>query len=251
MIIDRPTKETIPVLKRLWLQAFGDSQAFMDSFFSKAFSFDCCRCLWVEDTLAAALYWFDCQWKGKKLAYLYAVATDKAFQSRGLCRALMADTHSHLENLGYHGCVLVPASEKLFAFYEKLGYRTFCSVEKICLAPEAPVAIRQLNWVEYSRLRPAYLPQDTVVQGGDTFAFLETFARFYQGDDCIFCVSLDEEIAYFQEFLGDTACLPGITGALKAKKGFARIPGDNTPFAMYHSLTNDSAVPGYFGIPLD
>ncbi len=251
MTIDRPTQTMIPALKSLWHQAFGDSQVFIDHFFSKGFSADRCRCVRVDDTVAAALYWFDCQWQKKKLAYLYAVATDKAFQKRGLCRALMTDTHRHLEKLGYSGCVLVPGSEDLFAFYEKLGYNTFCSVQQVCLTPEAPVPIRQLDGREYARLRLAYLPENAVIQQGDTFAFLETFARFYQADTCIFCVSPDRDTANFQEFLGDAACLPGIIGALNAKKGIVRLPGTQTPFAMYHPLTNNPATPGYFSIPLD
>ena len=251
MIIDSPTRETIPALKNLWQQAFEDPQPFIDNFFSQGFSCQRCRCVWVDDTLAAALYWFDCQWQNKKLAYLYAVATDRAFQRRGLCRALMADTHAHLKRLGYAGCVLVPASETLFGFYEKLDYRTFCFVNKVRVAPESPVAIRQLDRKEYARLRPAYLPENAVVQNGDTLAFLEVYASFYQTDNSIFCVSLDERTAYFQEFLGNDTCLPGIIGALGAEKGLTRLPGTQTPFAMYHSLTNDPATPGYFGIPLD
>ncbi len=251
MIIDRPTRETIPALKALWLQAFDDPRVFIDSFFSKGFSYRRCRCVWVDDTLAAALYWFDCQWQDKKLAYLYAVATDRAFRKRGMCRALIADTHNHLESLGYTGCVLVPGSQELFAFYEKLDYRTFCFVKKVCPTPDTPVVARPLDREEYAWLRLAYLPENSVVQDGDTLAFLQTFAQFYQGDNCIFCVSLDGDVAYFQEFLGDTACLPGIIGALKAKKGFVRLPGDDIPFAMYHSLTEDTATPTWFGIPLD
>ena len=87
----------------------------------------------MEGEIAAALYWFDCdlphwasptEFSVRKLAYLYAVATAKAHQGQGLCRALMENTHEHLRQLGYDGCILSPQSEGLFTMYGKLGYTT-------------------------------------------------------------------------------------------------------------------------------
>ena len=76
MTIDRPSDTQ--VLRRLWKQAFRDSDAFLDSFFSVGYSCDRCRQLSLDGQLAAALYWFDCSLAGKPVAYVYAVATDAA-----------------------------------------------------------------------------------------------------------------------------------------------------------------------------
>ena len=113
MIIDKPTSKEIPALRQLWKQAFGDTDAFLDSFFAHGFAFDRCRCVRIDGVLVAALYWFDCRWQGKKVAYLYAVATDMAFRGKRLCRMLMEDTHSHLQEAGYAGAALVPGSREL------------------------------------------------------------------------------------------------------------------------------------------
>ena len=102
MTIKQPAVDHIPALRLLWKEAFGDSDAFLDGFFRTGFDAARCRC--TED-VAAALYWFDCTWKGKKLAYVYAVATAEASRCRGLCRMLMEDTHRHLETLGYAGAI--------------------------------------------------------------------------------------------------------------------------------------------------
>ena len=67
--------------------------------------------------MAAALYWFDCRHRGRPIAYLYAIATQRALQKKGLCRALMTNTHVHLRQLGYAGCMLVPANSKLAKMY--------------------------------------------------------------------------------------------------------------------------------------
>ena len=117
MTIDAPKTSHIPALKQLWQEAFGDDDAFLESFFSVAFSPNHCRCLFLSGQVAAALYWFDCSWKEEKVAYIYAVATDKAFRGRGLCSALMKDTHKHLFSQGYRGAALVPGNQGLFQLY--------------------------------------------------------------------------------------------------------------------------------------
>ena len=79
MIIKSPEQKDIPQLRQLWRQAFGDTDAFLDIFFSTAFSPERCRCV-LADGAVAALYWFSCQSDGQPLAYLYAVATSQKFR---------------------------------------------------------------------------------------------------------------------------------------------------------------------------
>ena len=71
-------------LKKLWKQAFGDSDAFLDTFFSVAYCPARSQQLTQDGRLAAMLYWFDCHLAGRKLAYIYAVATDPDHRGRGL-----------------------------------------------------------------------------------------------------------------------------------------------------------------------
>ena len=101
MTIDAPRQEQIGQLRLLWKEAFGDTDAFLDSFFAIAFACDRCRCVTEDSRVTAALYWFDCSCGGKKMAYLYAVATAKDRRGSGLCRALLEDTHAHLKKKGY------------------------------------------------------------------------------------------------------------------------------------------------------
>ena len=123
MIINAPTSRDIPALRSLWREAFGDEDSFLDAFFGTAYSPDRARVAMIDGNVAGALYWFDCSLEGRKYAYIYAVATAKSYRGRGVCTALMRDTHSHLKDGGYSGAVLVPGDAPLFAFYEKMGYR--------------------------------------------------------------------------------------------------------------------------------
>ena len=111
-------------LRQLWKKTFGDSDAFLDIFFDTAFSTKRCMCVTCKDSVAAALYWFDCTFSNQKIAYIYAVATAKEFRGQGLCHSLMEHTHSHLKEQGYAGTILSPAEKTLFDFYEKMGYQT-------------------------------------------------------------------------------------------------------------------------------
>ena len=56
MIIKQPAKEQIPQLRKLWQEAFGDTDAFLDIFFSAAFDAERCRCVMTQGQVAAALY---------------------------------------------------------------------------------------------------------------------------------------------------------------------------------------------------
>lgn len=251
MIIDRPHSEDIPALRRLWQQAFGDSDAFLDGFFCTGFATERSRCVKLGGKLAAALYWFDCQWQEKKLAYLYAVATDEHFRGQGLCRGLMEDTHRHLQSLGCAGAVLVPGNKGLFALYEKLGYAPFCPMQTCTIAPgDNPADIRPVRVDDYKLLRRQMLPANSVVQEKEALDFAGTFCEFYTGESMLMCLSREDDTLYFQEYLGDPAHLGSIIKVLGAEKGIAPLPG-GSPAAMYHSLTPNKEMPAYFGIPLN
>lgn len=239
----------ITELRRLWKQAFGDPDSFLDVFFAVGYSANRCQTLILNGQLAAALYWFDCNWDGRKLAYVYAVATEEAFRNQGLCRKLLAQTHDALRSQGYCGALLVPGSDSLFRMYEKMGYRTCSTVTERTCAAGAPVSLRPITTEEYARLRRQYLPQGGVIQEGATLDFLSQFAKFYAGDGFILTASQDGTTAYIHELLGD-ADPAGIVAALGATQGRSRTPGTEKPFAMYYALDGDPA-PEYFGLALD
>ncbi len=249
MIIKAPTDTT--ALRKLWKQAFGDSDAFLDSFFRFGFSPSRCFTAIIAGQLAGALYWFDCHFNDKKIAYLYAIATDKALQNRGVCRTLMEHTHRHLQALGYKGSILVPAGESLFGFYEKLGYTTCCHIAQNTCKAEDSIPLQKISSAEYARLRKALLPAGSVVQEGAVLDFLYTQASFYKGEHLLLCAATEGDRAFIPELLGDASCAPQIVATLGAKEGIYRTPGNGRPFAMYYPLTGCTEMPAYFAFALD
>lgn len=252
MNINPPTPSQVPYIRSLWEQAFGDFPTFWDSFFSTAFSADHCRCLTIDGTPRAALYWFDAAWEDKKLAYFYAVATDRDFQKQGFCRQLMENAHTYLNSIGYAGVVLVPANDSLFGFYQKLGYRAFGPVNHFsCSAGESPAPLQKCSAEEYAALRQQYLPKGSVVQKGVILNFLETQTVFYAGSDFLLCCYTEDGELHTQEFLGNTAAAPGILKTLSMETGQFRMPGEGSPAAMFYPFSPMDATPTYLGLPLD
>lgn len=256
MIIDAPKESQIPALRSLWQEAFGDTEDFLDDFRRTAFHTDRCRCVVTDGIIAAALYWFDCMCMEKRIAYVYAVATVKAYRGKGICHKLMEDTHRHLSELGYEGVIVVPGSKELFLFYEDMGYRvcsTVCEFSCTAAVQDGHKALlRSIDKLEYARLRRQFLPEGGVVQENENLDFLQTQAQFYAGPGFLLAARKEDDRLFGVELLGDEAKASEIVNELACVQGMFRIPGEGRPFAMYHSLTsNTQPAPTYFGLAFD
>lgn len=251
MNIDYPKMGQEGELGRLWQLAFGDSMEFIRGFFGVGYDREHSRCITLEGRITAALYWFDAQWEGGRLAYVYAVATHPDFRNRGLCRMLMEDTHRLLTEQGYDGAVLMPAEPGLRRMYEGMGYETCCRVSEYSCRAGERAELKKISWEEYGMLRRQFLPRDGVVQEGRNLAYLSTFAEFYAGGDFLLAGAPEGDGFRGMELLGNVAAAPGILGTLGYEKGCFRIPGGERPFAMFLPLKCGAERPGYFGLAFD
>lgn len=253
MNIDAPRPDQVDGLRKLWKEAFGDPDAYLDAFFSAVSWQSHCRCVTINDRVAAALYWFDCLHAGEKIAYVYAVATAKAFRGRGLCHRLMENTFAHLAGLGFQGAVLVPQGDSLFRFYETMGYRVCSHVRSFrCGMGETGVPVKKISREEYACLRRALLPEGGVIQQGENLTFLEIQLSLYAGEGFVLAGREEDGVFYAMELLGDSGKAPGILKSLGVHEGVFRTPGEERPFAMYRPLTGSTlAPPKYFGLPFD
>lgn len=257
MIIEAPQCSRMPALRGLWREAFGDTEEFLDAFESTAFHRERCRCVVSDKDVAAALYWFECMYREKPVAYLYAVATAKAYRGRGICHALMEDTHRHLAEAGYEGAVVVPGSPELFGLYEGMGYGVCSTVREFSCAasPEKSMLqgmIRRIDKAEYARLRREMLPEGGVIQEGENLEFLQTQARFYTAPGFLMAARREGRRLCGTELLGDGMMASEIVSALGCARGTFRVPGEGRPFAMYRPLKeNTFPAPTYFGLAFD
>lgn len=251
MIIDAPKTEQIPALRALWREAFGDGEDFLDLFFKTAFSPNRCRVAVEGNELSAALYWFDCELEGRPVAYLYAIATAKEQRGKGICSALMANTHRHLHALGYASALLVPSTEALFAFYGKMGYSPFGGIgETRCEAAKRGVALRRVTAEEYACLRRTLLPKGGVIQEGESLRFLQGQVDLYAGDGFLLAARREADTLLGLELIGDVSRAPAIVNSLGCARGVFR-HGGSKPFAMALPLDTQGVIPSYFGLAFD
>lgn len=240
--------EVLEGLKSLWQSAFHESMDVIDGFFRSAFSPDRCRYLAENGNPICALYWFDCEYEGGKLAYIYAVATHPEHRGKGLASQLLKDTHAQLKAQGYAGAVLKPA-DGLFSFYARLGYVTSGYISRFtAVSGTVPASLTSLSPEDYGILRRTFLPQNAVRQEGITLEFLHTFAEFYRSSDAILCVSREEPVIF--EYLGNPHAAPGILAALGVQSAEIPTAGNDIPFTMFCPL-NCTKIPGYLGISLE
>lgn len=251
MEIDYPSAGQEAQLAELWQVSFGDAPEFVELFFESAFSPRRCRCVTERGRVTAALYWFDTEFEGQRLAYIYAVATHPDFQNRGLCRALMADTLKCLAGRGYDAALLMPQNEKLRQMYAKMGFRDCCTASAFSSTAGEPVPVRRVDDEEFARLRRKFLPRDGVIQEGENISYLARYASFYAGEDFLLAAVPEGGSLTGLELLGNAKAAPGILGALGYAQGSFRTPGKELPAAMFRPLKPGVKAPGYFGLVFD
>jgi len=246
MIIEHPKWQDVPALRGLWKQAFSDTDTFLDSFFSLAFSPERTLVARKKKQIVGALYWFDCLCGEKQYAYIYAVATEKDHRGKGICTALMGEVHAKTEQQG-KGTILVPADDGLRTFYRRLGYRDFGGMDEVpCCAGETSVAVEKLTAHIYAQRRRQLLPEGGVLQEGVFLPFLEGNMHFYGGKDWLFAIQEN----FSPEFLGDKAHIPGILKTLQIPQVTVRCSG-RRPFAMCRCIAGENSIPQYFAFALD
>ena len=253
MIIDSPNISLIPKLSELWKEAFGDDDEFISNFFKLGFSPARSLCATESDTVLGMLYWFDMAYKNKKIAYIYGVATGKAFRGRGIASEMMKKAHDILKSQDYEAIALVPAKKELFTFYEKLGYRTFSYVdEKSVTASKKKTSIKKVAANEYFEERRKYLKSGYLSPLEESFPFLEMLVDFYIGEDFIASLRKGNKEFSAVEFLGNLEKIPDLINTLDYIKGTVRIDGKDEPFAMYFPLDDSELSPlSYLGFAFD
>lgn len=252
MKTDHPSLCHRDQMRKLWQDAFGDTDAFLDSFYSTAYAPDRCLGIFIGGELAAALYWIDCQVQDQRLAYIYAVVTAPVHRGNGLCRKLMADTHELLQSRGYSGAILVPQKESLRQMYAGMGYQNVGGLTRFsCDAGTLPLPLRAVGPKEFAALRRSLLPENAVIQEGAGLDFLAQQLQFYAGEDILLAAYTENDMLHGIELLGSPDSAPGILKTLSIPHGTFRTPGSTQPFAMFHPLAEDVVCPKYFGFAFD
>lgn len=120
--------EDLADLKEVWRMSFGDPDSFIDFYFQTRDWLSETAVL-LEDGKAVSMLTMIpvdmIDQKGAKCsaAMLYAIATHPDYQKRGFADRLIEFSNEYLLSKQIAVTLLVPASEELFGFYAKRGYK--------------------------------------------------------------------------------------------------------------------------------
>lgn len=248
-------KEDIPRLRELWKQAFGDSDTFLDHFFSILYTPRRCLCGWEDGKPVAVVYWIDYKWHDHTIAYAYAVAVDQECRGRGYCQELLKALKPRLKKRGYFGILLVPENQDLAEFYQFLGYTPVMGAEHFTVpaAGDPDPGLRQIPWQQYRQYRTQLLPEESLLPDEDVYRFLATYLKFYIADAGLFCGWTEQteegKVLHMEEFLGECRSIFQVIRAMDCVKGHFRLKG-HYAYGMMMWLTEDHSAPKYHGFPM-
>ena len=250
MEIRYPSEREIPSLRKLWKQAFGDTDAYLDLFFTRGFDREKSLCAMDGDQVAAAMYWLDAEYGGKQIAYLYAVATHPAHRGLGLSGRLLAWADDHFRTLNIPAVTTVPATPSLHNFFAANGFRECFCHDELLPTPNAhplPCTLHPISPAGYSTFREEFLshsphirlPEDAIryqdgcsrISGGGLYAAEAPSGR------CILCAEgMEDGTLLVKELLGQPSACDEIMGELHrilpGFSGICRRPGSGIPFGM-------------------
>ncbi len=252
MIIKHPEKQDLPRLIQLWKEAFGENEEeFFRLFLKTAYSSKRCLAAFESEELCSALYWFDCDLDGNKIAYMYGVATFEKFRGKGICRSVMEKAKEILKKRGYQGIVLVPAKPSLFSFYEKMGFQIRTTLDEFsAVQGEEEIPLKKISGRKYAYLRRKAIPKGGVLQEKENLKFLKTQFLFYAGDGFLAAVRKEGETLFCGELLGDKSVAPKLLKTLGFKQGKFRTVGNNRDYAVFCPI-EQIQPPLYFAFAFD
>ena len=157
----------IPALRALWAQAFGDSEEYIDRAFSRLSLPEKACVLTLSGKIVSAMYIIETNGaeaedgKSVPACYLYALATAPEYRRRGYGAHVASAAADMAFDLGFDIAMLATAGERLFPFYEHIGFSTCGSHDEISLSlPQRELPCAELSPLEpedYSSRREALL----------------------------------------------------------------------------------------------
>ncbi len=172
----------------LWQSCFGDDRETIDMFFKNSFSYENAVICTDKAEVVSQLFLLPEKLSlGEKeyfAYYIYAAATAESYRKQGIMGSLLEFTSALAADRKADYLFLVPATEKLFDYYEKFGFYKALYAEKTVfkLAGGKPFDIKS---TEPADIKKAALKREKLLKGVNRVVWREN------------------EIKLFSDFLGD------------------------------------------------
>ena len=133
MLLLKAEQQDIEKIRELWISEFEDGTAGFADFVFSSMTDRIYIAKENEDIAAMLIAAANLEYKGKKGFYLYSACTATKYRHLGYMKALTEFAINSEKAQGASFCVLKPANEELFSFWEKLGFTAVSSVREIQL----------------------------------------------------------------------------------------------------------------------
>lgn len=157
--------------KEIWKLCFGDSDEYVDFFYSYLYKEEDTMLLLENGKICGMLTLLPIKiHNGQEIlnsVMLYAIATHPQYQNRGFATGLMDYTYQYIREKNIFCAVLVPANQQLFDFYYQKGYQdgfyitesvlTKRRIENLTTDVTYPYFIAPIISEEYNRRRNEFL----------------------------------------------------------------------------------------------
>ena len=171
-MIREATEEDIPQLKQLFKVCFGDTDAFLDLFFSEYFQTTTCMVALRDQRIVSMLFLCPAKMKAeeslRRIYYVYACGTLPEYRRLGIMDQLLQVSHALAKQEDVWGLLLVPANDHLSAYYARLGFLPFSySVkekmtpitydEEIVVLKPCELSLKQIAYIRNRQFKGEYL----------------------------------------------------------------------------------------------
>lgn len=185
-------------IKKLWKEVFGDSDEFLNLYFSEKFQREQCLVCIEEEQVCASLQMlpYVLQLKGISYpaCYIFAVMTSSFERNKGYMRQLLEFALDDLKQKKIQLVFLIPQEPYLFSIYTKFGFqKAFLSNKKELVLPQL-----QTNYFEpdvvtaYEFYAEYYKDKNLVLQSYPQFEFICKTIKIEGG--CILAVGANNLI---------------------------------------------------------
>ena len=163
----------IPTLKSLWIDAFKDSEDYVDFFFNHRFEDVSTFVYLVDNHPVSMAFVFDEELYHKNAyihaGYIYGVATFSEHQGKGYSTEVL----KHIQRI-YPTTFLIPATGRLFDFYRRNGYQTAFVVHEATLSitdhcpSTTSYSFDAISPTQYKNIRDKHFEKEGYIRWSET-----------------------------------------------------------------------------------
>lgn len=115
--------------KKLWQKVFGDSDKFIDAFIMYYYKRSNMLTIEADGKMVSMLHLIDFESELGRTTYIYGVATDPNYRSRGYASQLMRQAMEIIAERGDDAAILITSEESLKEYYQPFGFGGAVQIE--------------------------------------------------------------------------------------------------------------------------